>query len=170
MHLFDNVQRHYNVDKNVIFSASGEFSDYQEICTELDKLDRTKRVNEDKHLYAPKDYAQYISSLCYQKRNKADPYYIEGVVTGLEKNGEKFLGYVDLYGTYLELDYITTGFARHLCGHIINTTWNKDCDLATALGVLEQCFKALFVKNCPAREEMAVVVLDQAGIRTDVKK
>jgi 20S proteasome subunit beta 7 len=170
MHLFDNVQRHFTINKNVVFSASGEFSDYQEICTELDKLDRTKRVNEEKEAYSPKDYAQYISSLCYQQRNKADPYYIEGVVAGLDKKGSKFLGYVDLYGTYLELDYITTGFSRHLCGHVINTQWKPDCDLTTALSVLEQCFKALFVKNCPAREEMAVVVIDSNGIRCDVKR
>lgn len=170
MHLFDNVQRHFVIDKNVVFSASGEFSDYQEICFELDKLDRTKRINEEKHIYSAKDYAEYISSLCYQKRNKADPYYIEGVVAGLDKHGNRYLGYVDLYGTYLELDYVTTGFSRYLCGHVINTSWTPESDLQTTLGVLEQCFKALFVKNCPAREEMAVVVIDQTGIRTDVKR
>jgi 20S proteasome alpha/beta subunit len=170
MHLFDKVQRHFVVDKNIVFSSSGEFSDYQDLCSELDKLDRTARVNDDKHRYSPKDYAQYISSMCYKQRNKADPYYLEGVVAGLDKKGGRFLGFVDLYGTFLELDYVTTGFARHLCGHIINSTWNADCDLQTALNVLEQCFKALFVKNCPAREEMAVVVIDQSGIRTDVKK
>jgi 20S proteasome subunit beta 7 len=170
MHLFDKVQRHFVVDDRIVFSASGEFSDYQEICMKVDKLNRTSRINSDKHLYKPGDYAKFISSLCYEQRNKADPLYIEGVLAGVSKKGESFLGYIDLYGTYLQQDYITTGFSRHLCGHIINSSWNKDCDLQTALNVLEQCFKALFVKHCPAREDMAVVVIDKDGIKTDVKK
>lgn len=77
---------------------------------------------------------------------------------------------MDLYGSYLTADYLTTGFSRHLCGHIINTQWNKDASLESTLSVLEQCFKALFVKNCPARQEMAVVVIDAQGIRSDNKK
>ena len=170
MHLFDKVQRHFEVDKKVVFSASGEFSDYQEICMQVDKLNRTGRLNSDKHDYSPEDYAHYISSLCYEQRNKADPYYIEGVVAGLNKKGERFLGYVDLYGSFLRQEYITTGFGRHMCGHIINTNWHKDCELSVALETLEKCFTALFVKNCPAREDMAVVVIDKEGIRTDVKK
>jgi 20S proteasome subunit beta 7 len=108
--------------------------------------------------------------LCYQRRNKVDPFYIEGVVAGVEKDGRRYLGYADLYGTYLETEYVTTSYSRHLCGHIINTQWHKDCDLETALRVLEVCFKALFVKNCTARENLSVVVIDRNGIRTDTKK
>ena len=170
MHLFDKVQRHFVYDTKIVFSASGEFSDFQALSLKLDELDRTGRVNGDKHTYSPENVAQYIASLCYHRRCKGDPYYIEGVVAGLDKKDKRYLGYVDLYGTYIEQDYITTGFSRHLCGHIINTSWNKDCELATALEVMEKCFKALFVKNCPAREEMLVVVIDKDGIRADAKK
>lgn len=170
MHLFDNVQRHYQVDPKTVFVASGEYSDFQEICIELDKLNRTERINNEKRTYQPRDIANYISSLCYGKRNKADPYYIEGLVAGIDKKGQSYLGYVDLYGTFLELDYITTGFSRHLCGHIINTQWNKDCDFDTAVKVLEQCWKALFVKNCPARDVMTVVRVTNDGITQDAKK
>ncbi len=91
-------------------------------------------------------------------------------MAGLDKQGQSYLGYVDLYGTYLTADFVTTGFSRYLCGHIINTQWSKEASLETTLSVLEQCFKALFVKNCAARQEMAVVVIDAQGIRTDAKK
>lgn len=110
-----------------------------------------------------------LAHLCYKKRNKVNPYYIEGVVAGF-KDGERYLGYSDLYGTYLEDKYVTTSFSRYLCGHIIETTWNPECDLETALNVMVECFSALFARNCPTNNSLQVVVINKDGIQTDKKK
>ena len=67
MHLFDNVDRHYLINDRTVFSmpgltkgSSGEFSDFQQICTKLDSLHRTDRVNYGKHTYTPENYGRYI--------------------------------------------------------------------------------------------------------------
>lgn len=102
---------------------------------------------------AAKNEVNFLANLCYERRNKVDPYWIEGVVAGY-KDGERYLGYADLYGTYLENDFICTGYARYLCGHIIKTKWHKDCSLEEALSILTECFSALFARCCPATESL----------------
>ena len=90
------------------------------------------------------------------------------LIAGYEKN-TRYLGYVDLYGLYLEDDYFATGLAKYLCPHIIETGWNEQCTLEEALSVIEQCFQVLFARHCPAGDGLQVVVLNEQGIRIDRK-
>lgn len=68
MHLFDNIDRHFVVDDRVVFSTrcspgcSGEYSDYQELCTKLDALHRTERVNNERQIYTPENYGRYLGT------------------------------------------------------------------------------------------------------------
>lgn len=164
--MFKNVKRFHNIDKHTVFAASGELSDFQYICSLLDDLHRQEFVYDDKHEYGPQSYGKYVANLCYQRRNKGDPYYIEGVVGGF-KDGKRYLGYTDYFGTYLENDFILTGFARHLCGHILNTRWNPEVDQQTAISIIQECFKALYARNCPAEADLRIVVINDKEITTD---
>ena len=46
------------------------------------------------------------------------PYYVSNVVAGF-KDGNRYLGSVDPHGTYLENDFILTGFASMFCKPLI---------------------------------------------------
>lgn len=98
-----------------------------------------------------------------------DPYWLDSIVGGF-KNGNRYLGQIDIYGSYLEHEYVCTGFAAHLCGHIINTEWNKDCELETALATVTKCFQALFARHTLSNDNLEVVVVNKDGVRTDSQK
>ena len=157
------------INQNTVFAASGEYSDYQYICSLLDDLHRQEYIYDDNHEYGPQSYGKYVANLCYKRRGKGDPYLIEGIMAGY-KGGERYLGYIDFYGTYLENNFVLTGFARHLCGHILNTRWNPDIELPEAISIIEECFKALYARNCQAEDNLRIVVINDEGIRTDAKK
>jgi 20S proteasome subunit beta 7 len=72
--------------------------------------------NDGAHFLKPRDYYNFLSRLCYQRRMKMDPLWNGSIVGGVKKdNGEVFLGMVDLYGTKIEANFLLTGLASHYC-------------------------------------------------------
>ena len=76
----------------------------------------------------------YIAYNQYEMRNKADPNMVTNVIAGF-KDGKRFLGEVDMYGTKYEKDHIVTGMASkynyklaYMCRAIISNYWNPEID------------------------------------------
>lgn len=82
--------------------------------------------------YTPKEFGNYVARLQYYKRCKVDPYLLNNVVVGFSEEQGAYIATVDQFGTYVESDYATTGFAGYLCKPQIYNNWNKDIDEATA--------------------------------------
>ena len=68
------------------------------------------------------------------------------------QNGERFLGSVDYLGTPIENNWIVTGMAGYFCKPIITNYWNPECDEATALAIIKECFKVLFCRDSSATD------------------
>ena len=146
-------------------ASSGEYSDFQEIVNKLKEIDRDVKNYDDKNQYSPKDYAAYLGNsllmrlidiiclysarLTYAKRSKMDPLYCQNVVGGYA-NGERFLTYVDLYGTKFENTHIVTGFARYFATPIIYNDWKPDMSEEEAKNIIKKCFTVLFYRDCNA--------------------
>lgn len=94
---------------------------------------------------------------------------MESCIAGC-KDGNNYIGYVDMYGSTFECDYLTTGLARYICGHIINNTWNKDCSLEEAITCIEECFKVMFARGKNQGTGVTVSVLTKDGIQNIRKK
>lgn len=107
------VERFSNFCPNMLFSASGDYSDYQQLSELLTK------EWERQHLYGEmgeanvKEFGSYLANLCYEKRNKIDPYIVESLIGGIQNN-ESYLACCDLYGNYYESDFIASSFARYM--------------------------------------------------------
>lgn len=54
-----------------------------------------------------------------------DPLLLYNVVAGFDKD-KSYLASIDLYGTYLENDYVCTGFGEYLCKPIIMNYWKPN--------------------------------------------
>ena len=86
-----------------------------------------------------------MANVLYKQRSKVDPYYIEGILAGV-KNGKSYLCLTDLYGNYLESDYVTTGFARYLCPVLLDRGYKKDMSFEEGKNLLIECFKVIYSK------------------------
>ena len=86
------------------------------------------------------------------------------------RDGKRYLGYVDLYGTYLEDNKFMTGFAKHICGHIISTKWDPECDRDTAINVIKECFAAVFARHTKADDTLEILVINDQEARVDQTK
>lgn len=104
--------RYEKVADNVLITASGEYSDFQEVTKKLKNMTRQSDIFDDGVKFSAKDYANYLASICYKKRNEMNPYFNSIVIAGYEQN-ESVLASVDLYGNYIKKDYVVTGFAKH---------------------------------------------------------
>ena len=123
---FRNVQRIQGITNNCAIASSGEFSDFQELIRILNTKTQETFLNNDNVAFTPRDYGNYLARLCYHRRNKSNPYYLTNVVAGYQ-NGQRYLASVDLFGTYVENKFITSGFAGYLCKPIISNYWKEDC-------------------------------------------
>jgi 20S proteasome subunit beta 7 len=87
----------------------------------------------------------------YARRSKFNPLWNSLIVGGV-KNGEKFLGYVDLQGTTYYSPCIATGFGAHLAIPLMRNACEggRDANLsaADAKKVLEDCMRVLFYRDC----------------------
>lgn len=111
-------------------------------------------------------FSSLLASMCYKKRNKMDPYYIEGCIAGI-KNGKTTLTLVDLYGNRFDSDYIATGFARMLVPSVIEREHRLDMSYEEARALLVKCFKALSARHKTADNILVFCDVTSEGIREE---
>lgn len=155
------ISRMFSIpDSDTIIAASGEFSDFQEIKQILSQKALEETQTEDvlmDSLYADHSKSltasaiwNYLRHVLYQKRNKFNPYWNEILVAGKDEDGKMFLGSVDKIGTTLKENVLATGFGAYLALPILREKWRPDLTEGEARGILEDCLKVLFYRDCRA--------------------
>ncbi len=61
-------------------SATGEFSDFQEVVRILTEKSKEAFLHDDGVLMTPRDYANYLSRVSYNLRTKLNPLYVMNVI------------------------------------------------------------------------------------------
>ena len=114
--------------------------------------------------FSAKEYANYLASICYEKRNNFNPYYNTTVIAGFEDN-ESILASVDLYGNYIKKDYIVTGFAKHFGLSLIANDWNPNCTAEEAKNVIRRCFEVIYMRDCHSIDQVQLATVTKEGAR-----
>jgi len=70
------------VADNVLVTASGEYADFQNAIHKLEDLTEESYLFNDGVEHSVKDYANYLASLCYKRRNDQNPFYNTFVIGG----------------------------------------------------------------------------------------
>ena len=106
------------LNDETVFSCSGEMADFQNLERTLQKKCEQDEIEQDGcNFLKPQDYFNWISERMYNKRMNMNPDWLTTIVGGINrKNGEPFLGMVDLHGLKVENDYLITGLGAHYCG------------------------------------------------------
>jgi 20S proteasome subunit beta 7 len=155
------VSRMFHVpDSDTVVAASGEFSDFQEIksilaAKSLEELHTANILLDDMYAdHSPSLTASsiwnYLRHIMYAKRNKYNPYWNEILVAGTDEAGQAFLGSVDKLGLTLKENVLATGFGAYLALPILRGKWRPDLNEGEARGILEDCLKVLFYRDCQA--------------------
>lgn len=67
-----------------------------EICCCIERCSLYDNMWDDGNALGPKEIHSYLTRVMYNRRNKFDPYW-NALVLGGVKNGQKYLGTVDLW-------------------------------------------------------------------------
>jgi len=160
---YNNISdRLTRVNNHTIMGCSGEYSDFQEVKRILDEETLKDSLNSQTYL-GPSEITNYLSSTCYYKRNKMDPYLISSVVGGVDFNGNLVLYNVDQFGTKLEGSYFATGMSGYFVNPVIERELPKKDVVFTrkqAIDLLEKCFKVLYHRDTRAGSNIKYAYLE----------
>jgi 20S proteasome subunit beta 7 len=109
---YQDVSRFERINDRVVVVATGEYADFQESSRRIRSLVDEAALHEDRTPYSVTELMNYLSHICYERRNDFNPYYNSTVIAGF-KGEESVLASVDLFGTLIKNDYVAVGFAKH---------------------------------------------------------
>lgn len=163
---FRSLERLRKVGKYTVVAGSGEYSDYQFIMEELQKLIDRDFCMDDGHELTPKEIHQYLVRVMYARRNRFDPLWNSIVVAGV-RDGKSFLGLVDLVGTHFEDNTVATGYGAYLAQPLLRKEWDEKQGKLTkedARRVLEASLKVLFYRDCRALNKIQIATIEESGV------
>ena len=117
----------------------------------------------------PEEFAQYLAAMCYSKRNKSDPFFVESILAGV-KDGVKSLTCVDLYGCKYSDKYIATSFARAIAAPIIDATYKETMTANEIKAILIESFKALLARHTSMSNSVTFILVTENGIYEEKEK
>lgn len=160
---FHNIQRIIKVGKSSIVGAGGEMSDFQQVIRSLDELETENFCYDDGVSLEAPDIHSYLTRVCYNKRNKVDPYYNQFLIGGFKSN-EPYLGYTDLYGTTYVDNYAATGFGGYLGLPLLRKYHDADLTQEQAKNILADVMKVLFYRDCRTINKIVFATVSSDGV------
>jgi 20S proteasome subunit beta 7 len=103
-----------------------------------------------------------LSRICYERRNKSNPYYNNFVIAGVE-NGEAHLAQIDMYGSYIKNDYVTLGFSKHFGLALLANEWNPTKTLEESKDIVKRCFSVLYMRACQSIDSVQFTFVGKDG-------
>ncbi|KAK4436703.1 Proteasome subunit beta type-4 [Sesamum alatum] len=161
---YKTVERLKSVGKHSIIGASGEISDFQEIMRYLDELILYDNMWDDGNSLGPKEVHNYLTRVMYNRRNKFNPLW-NSLVLGGVKNGQKYLGTVNMIGVHYEDDHVATGFGNHLARPILRDEWHENLTFEEGVKLLEKCMRVLLYRDRSAVNKLQIARITQDGVK-----
>mmetsp|Transcript_5173 Transcript_5173/g.11439 ORF Transcript_5173/g.11439 Transcript_5173/m.11439 type:complete len:161 (+) Transcript_5173:209-691(+) len=128
----------------------------------LEDITGDDRNYDDGYNHSPSEIYHYLRAVMYQRRNKMNPLWNNLLIGGF-KDGEAFLGSVDMIGTAFTDDFLATGFGAHLALPILRKRWHPDMEEGEARELLEDCLRVLFYRDCRALNKVQVAKATAEG-------
>ncbi len=159
---FKDMRRLHRIGENTLIGGAGEMSDFQSVLEMLDNIHQADVNEGDGYTHSPQEIHSYLRAVMYQRRNKGNPLWNQLLVAGCCKD-VPFLGYVDLIGTAYEENFIATGFGAYLAIPLIREKWHAEMEEGEARGLLEDCMRVLFYRDCRASSRIQIAKATPEG-------
>ncbi|KAJ2827719.1 Proteasome subunit beta type-7 [Coemansia furcata] len=163
---FRNENRLMAVGETTLLGVSGDMSDFQHMQYTLENLLTQEYDMDDGQTLGTKSVYKCISNIMYNRRTKGDPLWNAYVIGGLD-NGQKVLGFVDLYGTTYQSATIATGFGGHLAQPILRRrVEGREDELSEeeAVQILDECMRVLFYRDARSLNKLRRAKVTAQGV------
>lgn len=165
---FRDVERLIPAGEYSIVGASGDISDFQHLKEILHNIEVREFYEDDGHKLGPKHFHEYLTQLMYARRSEQNPLWNYLVVGGF-KDGEPYLGYVDLQGTSFQSPTIATGFGGHLAQPLLRKAieGGKETTLTEeeAKKIIEDCMRVLYYRDARSLNKIQLAVINKDGVK-----
>lgn len=163
---FKDVQRLHQVGDFTVIGAGGDMSDFQELQHTLDSLVIEERTAEDGHSLGPNEVYEYLSQVMYARRSKMNPLWNALILAG-RKNGQNFLGFVDLLGTTYTSATIATGYGSMIAQPLLRKAVEGREHLIAeeeARRILKTSLKVLFYRDARSLNKFQIATVNDQGV------
>jgi 20S proteasome subunit beta 7 len=163
---FTDISRISRISESTIIGSSGEFSDFQQLEKQLVELSLDDELfNGIDKFFGPEEYANYLSYIAYEKRNKMNPYWNTTIIGGFNKLNKPILNSVDQFGTKYTGNYLVSGFGLYFAGPIIDKYFEKKSELTKeeAFTAIKEVFKVLFYRDANAGDRIYYGLLENTN-------
>ncbi|KAJ9095192.1 hypothetical protein QFC19_007647 [Naganishia cerealis] len=161
-------------------AVGGDMSDFQYLQKQLETL--MQSLSDDHPSLGPKQIYEYLSNLMYARRSKMDPLW-NAMLLGGVKDGESFLGYVDLLGTTYQAPTLASGFGSHMAQPLLREAYEKRQEQGRsgekqgellskeeATAVLEDCMKVLYYRDARSLNKYQIATITAQGVDISASK
>ncbi|KAJ3054833.1 Proteasome subunit beta type-7 [Rhizophlyctis rosea] len=162
---FRDVQRIIKVGDSTLIGASGEVADFQYIEHILETLTIQEYDHDDGQKLSPRHIYEYLSRVMYGRRSNFNPLWNSLIVGGV-KDGDRFLGFVDLQGTTYQSSTIATGYGAYIGQPLLRKAVEGREDELTeeeARKVLEDVMRVLFYRDARSLNKIQIATVTAAG-------
>ena len=147
-------------------------SDFQAIVEFFQNRDLADSIEEDGiKFFSAKNYANYLCILqiilaewTYYRRRRMDPLMNTSLVAGFDNAGNKYLAFVDMYGTLLESDFALGGMAQYFCQVLLTNESKPDMTEDQARTILDKCMRVLMYRDSRAAEHIQFCTITAKGV------
>ncbi|CAE6377757.1 unnamed protein product [Rhizoctonia solani] len=163
---FKDMKRLHPVGNYTVIAAGGDMGDFQYIQHHLDNLIIEEDDQEDGHPLGPREIYEYLSRVMYARRSKIDPLWNSMIVGGY-KDGQSFMGYVDLLGTTYSASTIATGYGSMIAIPLLRkAVEGRETTLTEEEGkeLLIECMKVLFYRDARSLNKFQIATITEQGI------
>ncbi|CDZ96951.1 proteasome endopeptidase complex beta subunit [Phaffia rhodozyma] len=163
---FKDIERLKPIGDYTVIGAGGDMSDFQFLEKTLEGLVIEEANTSDGHNLGPKEVYSYLSKYMYARRTKMNPLWNSLLVGGV-KNGERFLGYVDLIGTTYTASTLATGYGSYIAQPLLRKAVEGNEDTLTreqAEQVMIECMKVLYYRDARSLNKFQIATVTSAGV------
>jgi len=160
---YRSVQRMMKFGDRILIGASGDYSDFQEITRLMNEKINEEEIQEDGHVISPAAMHSHLARLMYYRRNKFDPLWNILVVAGF-KDGQAFLGSVDLQGTNFEDNTIATGYGSYIAQPLLRRSYRPDMSFEEARQLLLKCMEVLYYRDARTYNRLQLANVNADGV------
>ncbi|CAE6504023.1 unnamed protein product [Rhizoctonia solani] len=163
---FKDIRRLHPVGKYTLIGAGGDMSDFQYLQHSLDNLMIEESNEDDAHELGPREIYEYLSRVMYARRSKMNPLWNSMIVGGF-KDGQSFMGYVDLLGTTYSASTIATGYGSMIAIPLLRkAVEGRETTMTEEEGkaLLVECMKVLFYRDARSLNKFQIATITEQGI------
>jgi len=159
---YRSIERIKSIGDFTLIGASGEYSDFQIVLDTLDELIIQDKLHEDGSILHPHEIHSYLTRVMYNRRTNMNPYYNQFILAGF-RNGQSFLGQVDLVGTSFTDETLATGFGAHIARPLLRKAYHPDISREEAKKLLEECMRVCYYRDTKSINKIQLAVISAEG-------